>query len=148
VDVITATPGTTHPGGSVDLRTFASCPSGPSVVTSPALAAPAVLSPAADGGLYAEGTVAADAADGSYPLTETCQGRTVATGRLSVSGLGALEAGGGWGAARAAVADPAPQPASARPTAAEEYLATGLTAAACLAAVLFAYQRRRTAGRG
>ena len=157
VDVITVSPGSTHPGGSVDLRTFASCTSGSSVVTSSALAGPAVLAPAADGGLYAEGVVAAGAADGSYPLTETCGDRTTASGTLVVARIGALPAGGGWGAARNAARGAAGgvdtsnddlRTTSAHPSAVDEFVATGLIGAALVAAALFGYQRRRTVGRG
>lgn len=158
VDVIMAAPAASRPGGTVELRTFADCAgSGSGIVTSPALAAPATLVMAADGGLFAEAAVAADAKPGDYPLVETCAGKTVASGQLTVRSLGAPATGGGWGATRIADAGSGLTPAlgladlrsaGGAPSRADEYASLGLIAAATVGAVLFAYQRRRAACRG
>ena len=158
IDVIMAAPAASRPGGTVELRTFADCAgSGSGIVTSPALAAPATLVMAADGGLFAEAAVAGDAKPGDYPLLETCAGKTVASGRLTVRSLGAPAAGGGWGAARVAEASSGLAPAlgladlrsaGGGPSRADEYASLALIAAASVGAVLFTYQRRRAACRG
>ncbi len=147
VDVITAAPGVAHPGGGVDLRTFAACVTG-SIVSSPALTGGAALTPAADGGLFTEATVAQGTAPGVYALTESCRGRTVASGNLTVVRRGPLAAGGGWGATREVVADlgGVRTLAPTRSTAAE-YASLTLTGAAAVAGLVLVV-RRRPAHRG
>ena len=148
VDVITAAPGVAHPGGGVDLRTFADCATG-SVVTSPAFTAGAVLTPAADGGLFAEATVAPGTAPGVYALTESCRGRTVASGNLTVVRRGPLAAGGGWGATRDVVADlGGVRTLAPTRSAAAEYASLTLTGAAAVAGLVLVVRRRRPAHRG
>ena len=155
IDVIMVAPTASRPGGTVDLRTFADCEGGGSgVVTSAALASPATLAMAADGGLFAEGTVARDARPGVYPLVEVCDGRTVATGQLTVHRLGAPAAGGGWGATRladssagsglgAALGLGGARLTGGAPSRTDEYASLALIAAASVGALLFGYQRRR-----
>ena len=159
IDVIMVAPTDSRPGGTVDLRTFADCEGGGSgVVTSAALASPATLAMAADGGLFAEGTVARNASPGSYSLAEVCDGKTVATGRLTVSRLGAPAAGGGWGATRlaatasgtalgsglgAALGLGSARLTGGAPSRTDEYASLALIAAASVGALLFGYQRRR-----
>ena len=155
IDVIMVAPTASRPGGTVDLRTFADCAgSGSGIVTSPALAAPATLVMAADGGLFAEGTVARNARPGVYPLVEVCDGRTVATGQLTVHRLGAPAAGGGWGATRladssagsglgAALGLGGARLTGGAPSRTDEYASLALIAAASVGALLFGYQRRR-----
>ena len=148
VDVITAAPGVTHPGGSVDLRTFADCVTG-SIVTSPAFGKGAALGPAADGGLFAQATVAQGTAPGTYTLTESCRGRTVASGSLTVVRRGPLAAGGGWGATRDVVADlGGVRTLVPARSAAAEYASLALTGAAALAGLVLTVRRRRPARRG
>ena len=148
VDVITAAPGVAHPGGSVDLRTFADCATG-SIVTSPAFTAGAVLTPAADGGLFAEATVAPGTAPGGYTLTESCRGRTVATGNLTVVRRGPLAAGGGWGATRDVVADlGGVRTLAPVRSAVAEYASLTLTGAAAVAGLVLVLRRQRPARRG
>jgi hypothetical protein len=104
-DVITVAPASSRPGGTVDLRTFADCGGTETgSVTSAAFAAPVSLGLAADGGLYAEARVAGNAAPGSYPVRELCDGKAVAVGTLTLADLGAPDTGGGWGATRGAAA--------------------------------------------
>jgi hypothetical protein len=157
IDVIMVAPTASRPGGTVDLRTFADCEGGGSgVVSSSALASPATLAMAADGGLFAEDTVARDAKPGAYPLVESCDGKTVATGRLTVRRLGAPAAGGGWGATRladsgsglgsglgAALGLGGARTTGGAPSRTDEYASLALIAAASVGALLFGYQRRR-----
>ncbi|MEZ0095855.1 hypothetical protein [Streptacidiphilus sp. EB129] len=101
-DVLTLDPGTTRPGGTVDLRTFAPCEgANTGTVTSPAFGAPVLLAPAADGGLFAEARVGGDTEPGGYRVVDSCGGKVVAVGTLRVAELGGLDTGGGWGATRA-----------------------------------------------
>ncbi|QMU75381.1 hypothetical protein GXW83_06075 [Streptacidiphilus sp. PB12-B1b] len=164
VDVIMVAPATTRPGGTVDLRTFADCGGGAGTVISAALAAPAPLAMAADGGLFAQGAVARGAQPGDYAVLETCRGRTVAAGTMTVRALGAPAAGGGWGATRLAGSGLGPsglaaglgsafglddaRPTGELPSRAEQYASLGLIGAAVAAAVLFTCQRRRALRRG
>jgi hypothetical protein len=153
IDVIMVAPTASRPGGTVDLRTFADCEDGGNgTVTSAALAGPAQLTMAADGGLFAEATVARNADPGDYPLVETCAGKPVASGRLTVRRLGAPAAGGGWGATRlagsgsglgSALGLTGLRTAAGAPSRADEYASLALIAAASVGAVLFGYQRRR-----
>jgi hypothetical protein len=104
-DAITVAPATSRPGGTVDLRTFADCGGTETgSVTSAAFAAPVSLGLAADGGLYAEARVAGNAAPGSYPVQELCDGKAVAVGTLTLADLRAPDTGGGWGATRGVAA--------------------------------------------
>lgn len=99
LQTLTVDPTETRPGGTVDLRTFADCGGvATGQVSSPVFVAPVGLALAADGGLYAEARIAADAAPGTYLVREVCSGRPVAAGQVTVARLGAPATGGGWGA--------------------------------------------------
>jgi hypothetical protein len=96
VSGITVSPAVGYPGGAVDLRTFADCGGGTGTVVSDALAEPVRLAPAADGGLFASGRIAAPAGAGPHRLVEVCGGTPVAVGWLTVRAVGAVRAGGGY----------------------------------------------------
>ncbi|MHA6760248.1 hypothetical protein [Streptacidiphilus sp. PAMC 29251] len=97
-------PGTSRPGGIVDLRTFADCGGTQAgTVASSGFVAPVSLALAADGGLYAQAQVARTTVPGTYQVRELCAGKAVAVGSLTVVDPVAPDTGGGWGATRAGV---------------------------------------------
>ncbi|MFE4516954.1 hypothetical protein ACFRMQ_22480 [Kitasatospora sp. NPDC056783] len=79
------------------MRTSAPCASGPETAVSPAFAAAVLLSPSSPAG---EAVILPTVAPGSYPITATCGGVTVAVGTVTIAPATALPAGGGWGADR------------------------------------------------
>ncbi|MFC1413433.1 hypothetical protein ACEZCY_30545 [Streptacidiphilus sp. N1-12] len=102
LETISVDPGTSRPGGAVDLRTFADCGGAQGgTVSSSAFAAPVSLALAADGGLYAEADVVRKVSPGTYAVRELCDGKAVAAGTLKVVAPVAPDTGGGWGATRA-----------------------------------------------
>ena len=142
LDVVTVSPALTRPGGSVDVRTFADCGGTTTgTVASTAFAAPVKLGLAADGGLFAEATVAKDAKPGSHPVTEECSGTSVAVGTVTVVRIGALDTGGGWGATRDLAGSDALGSASGRG-------ALAVTGAAALGAMELLRRRALAARRG
>jgi hypothetical protein len=150
--VISVDPSVTHPGGSIDLRTFADCGAGgPGSITSPAFAGSVPLTTATDGGLYAEGPVARDTKPGTYPVLELCGSKAVAAGTVTVVRAVAPETGGGWGATREAAALTG---AGTLPGGAAGSGALALTGAAALSGLYYLLRRRlftavgRDVGRG
>lgn len=97
---VTVSPSTVHPGGSVDLRTFADCGGGTGTVLSEAFAGPVTLGPAAGGGIFGHAAVSSQTRPGTYRVVDVCGDSSVAVGQVTVRRVGAIAAGGGWGALR------------------------------------------------
>ncbi|MEU9096408.1 hypothetical protein [Streptomyces sp. NPDC048361] len=81
---VRVTPGTTAPGGEVDLRVSV-CSGREAVGSSDAFVSEARFTPAADGGLYAQARIRSDAQDRDYDIWVTCKdSHGKASGRLTV----------------------------------------------------------------
>jgi len=141
--VILVDPPAAFPGASVLLRVASGC-AAPTTADSAAFTAPAPLTTGPGPGLTGSARVDSAAGAGIHTVTALCAGGVRATGVLRVlspAQLGAVHAGGGWGADRLSLSD---RPGRAvRPGWADRPIDTAIGAGLALAGFLVAILARQ-----